>query len=225
MPVSVPKPVRIFHITAIPNLASIVANRAVQAKALLAGRGVVYSNIAYQGAQGRRSVKTVTKGPGGVIHDYVPFYFAPRSPMLRTIDSGNVEGCPHRQRDIVHFATTVDAICKVRLEFVFYNYNATLHYAECLEDLADLEKIDWPLFFEEPRIDGYCKYWFSKLDHPRYAQRMETRQAEFLVHREVPLEVFEVIGVLDESKATEVRGILKAARVNLPVRATPGWYY
>jgi hypothetical protein len=225
MPISVPKPVRIFHITAISNLAGIAENRAVQAKALLAERGVAYSNIAYQGAQGKRAVKTVTKGPGGVVHDYVPFYFAPRSPMLFTIDQGNVEGCSHRQQDIVHLATTVDTVCKTQLKFVFYNFNATLSYAECFDDLDELEKIDWPLFFEEPRIDGYCKYWNSRYDPAKYAQRMETRQAEFLVHREVPLGVFEGIGVFNESKAKEVRTILKAAGVDLPVQAKPGWYY
>jgi ssDNA thymidine ADP-ribosyltransferase, DarT len=225
MPISVPNPVRIFHITAIPNLASIVASGAIQAKTLLAERRAAYSNIAYQGAQGRRAVKTVTKGPRGVIHDYVPFYFAPRSPMLFTINSGNVDGCLHRQQDIAHLATTVDAVCARRLEFVFYNFNATLSYAECLDELAELEKIDWPLFFEEPRIDGYCKYWNSRLDSSKYAQRMETRQAEFLVYREVPLEIFEIIGVCNESKANEVRAILKSAGMDLPVKVKPGWYY
>ena len=225
MPVSVPQLVRIFHITAIPNLASIVADRAVRAKALLAERGVVYSNIAYQGAQGRRAVKTVRRSPAGVIHDYVPFYFAPRSPMLFTINVGNVDGCSHRQQDIVHLATTVFAVCEAHLKFIFYNYNATLSIAECFDDLADLDKIDWPLFFEEPTIDGYCKYWHSRLDPPEHALRMETRQAEFLVHREVPLEAFECIGVIDESKADEVRAILDAAGIDLPVAVKPGWYF
>jgi hypothetical protein len=49
-----------------------------------------YHNIAYQGAQGKRATKLVARPPMGVIHDYVPFYFAPRSPMLFTID----KGCP-----------------------------------------------------------------------------------------------------------------------------------
>lgn len=39
--------------------------------------------------EGRRR-RTVPIGPGGVVADYVPFYFAPRSPMLFTIDKGSV---------------------------------------------------------------------------------------------------------------------------------------
>ena len=220
-----PNPVLIFHITAITNLQSIVARGSIEATALLAAAGVTYSNIAYQGAQSHRSIKVVTKPPGGVIHDYVPFYFAPRSPMLFTINNGNVPGCAHRQPDIVHFVTNVNAVCQAGLPWVFYNYNATLGFAQCFDDLADLVKIDWPLFFEAPKIGGYCRYWHSRIDTPKYALRMETRQAEFLIHQRVPLDIFESVAAYDATKATQVQSILLAGGCNLPVKAVPDWYY
>jgi uncharacterized protein Usg len=189
------------------------------------GGGIAYGNIAYQGAQGRRAMKRVELPPAGVIHDYVPFYFAPRSPMLFTINNGNVPDCPYRQQEIIHFVTTVDSIVEAALSFVFYNYNATLDIAECFNDIDQFIRIDWDLFFESPRLDGYCRYWNSKMDNPRYVLRMETRQAEFLVHEAVPLNLIRGIGAFNEAKAQEVRTILAAARVTLPVQAMPGWYF
>src|SRR4051812_37511694 len=94
-----PSPVWIYHITAIPNLINIVAQGALWSKGSLVRSGQQYENIAYQGAQGKRAMKIVDVPPGGVVHDYVPFYFAPRSPMLFTINQGNVEGCAYRQKD------------------------------------------------------------------------------------------------------------------------------
>ncbi len=167
----------------------------------------------------------VAKPPGGVIHDYVPFYFAPRSPMLGTIDRGNVANCPYRQPDIVHLVTTVEAIVDAGLPYVFYDYNATLSISTCYSNLKDLDKIDWPLFFESPLLDGYCKYWNSRMDNPKYTLRMETRQAEFLVHDNVPLKLVERVGVYDQAKATDVRKILATAKINIPVEVKPNWYY
>src|SRR5271157_4019422 len=142
-PVPVPKPLRIFHITAIPNLERIAKSKMLHANAVLQKKKIQHANIAYQGAQGKRATKLVAKPPGGVIHDYVPFYFAPRSPMLMAINGGRVEGCTYRQQDIVHFATTAEAILEHGLAFVFYDYNATLDFANCYSDLRDLDKIDW----------------------------------------------------------------------------------
>ena len=159
-----------------------------------------YGNIAYQRAQGKRATKLVAKPPGGTIHDYVPFYFAPRSPMLRTIDDGNVADRPHRQPDIVHLVTTVEAVKSNGLHYVFYDYNATLDIATCYSDVKHLDKIDWRLFYESPRLDGYCRYWIRLNDQPRYVRRRETRQAEFLMHRKVPLKLITRVGVYSEEK-------------------------
>lgn len=94
-------PTLIFHITAIPNLAAIAAAGEMLSKSLVSQRGIQVADIAYQNIQGRRANRPVPIPPGGILHDYVPFYFAPRSPMLMTINSGNVPNCPYRQDDIV----------------------------------------------------------------------------------------------------------------------------
>lgn len=222
---TVPSPLRIFHITAICNLPSIAKSKMLYANSLLQKKKIEYGNIAYQGAQGKRAAKLVARPPSGVIHDYVPFYFAPRSPMLFTINEGNVPDCPHRQPDIVHFTTTVEVVISNRLPFVFYDFNATLGIATCYSDIKDLAKIDWDLFHEAPRIDGYCKYWNSRVDDPRYIRRRETRQAEFLIHQSISLGLIDMVGVYNEAKAAEVSRIFKEARIELQVEAKPGWYF
>jgi hypothetical protein len=223
--VAIPTPLRIFHITAICNLASIAKSKKLYAKAQLERKDIGYGNIAYQGAQGKRAVKMVAKPPGGIIHDYVPFYFAPRSPMLFTINDGNVPGCPHRQPDIVHIVTTVEAVVESELPYVFYDFNATLDIATCYSNIRNLDKINWPLFFETPRMDGYCKYWNSRMDVPNYVLRQETRQAEFLIHKSVPLKLITMVGAYNQVKASEVRQILEDADIDLPVEAKPDWYF
>ena len=225
IPVPIPSPLRIFHITAIPNLASIAKSKMLYSNGVLQKKKIKHANIAYQGAQGKRATKLVAISPGGVIHDYVPFYFAPRSPMLMAINGGRVEGCPHRQEDIVHLVTTVEAIVAAHLHYVFYDYNATLSIATCYSRLRDLDKIDWELFHEPPRKDGYCKYWHSQVGNPRYVLRMETRQAEFLVHKSVPLNLIQTVGVYSEAKADEVREIFDDVGVELQVEVKPDWYY
>ncbi len=221
----IPNPVRLFHITPIANLAGICAVGALLSKNAGETAGIEYSNIAYQGAQGKRAGTVIPIAPGGLIHDYVPFYFAPRSPMLGAINQGRVQGCDWRQADIVHFETTVDRVVVNAGGFVFYDSNATLDWSNPYNDLARLDRIAWDLITEDPCLDGFCKYWNSRLDVPRYAMRMEKRQAEFLVRERVPLARFTRIGVVDVAKQREVASVLQRGGVNLPVEVKPAWYF
>ncbi|HKV28848.1 MAG TPA: DUF4433 domain-containing protein [Candidatus Acidoferrales bacterium] len=221
----IPRPLRIFHITAICNLASIAQAKKLHANTVLQKKKMQPGNIAYQGAQGKRAAKMVARPPGGVIHDYVPFYFAPRSPMLLTINKGNVPDCPYRQQDIVDFVTIVETLIANALPYVFYDCNATLDIATCYNDVKDMDKIDWDLFLENPQMDGYCKYWHNVVNKPRYVRRQETRQAEFLVHQSVPLKLMTMVGAYNKAKADEVSQIFDEAGIRLQVEAKPEWYF
>ena len=221
----IPNPVRLFHITAIANLSAICAAGALLSKNAVAQNGIDYQNIAHQGAQGARSIKSVPNPPGGMVHDFVPFYFAPRSPMLMAINAGRVGGCDWRQADILHFETTVEQAVSLGEDFVFYDLNATLAWSTPYTNLTDLDKVAWDLICDQPALDGYCKYWQSVIGHERYSDRMEKRQAEFLVRNQVPLIKFTCIGVIDEEKATQVRAILTRAGVDLPVAVKRDWYF
>ena len=145
--------------------------------------------------------------------------------MLKTIDSGNVEGSDYRQDDIVHMTTTVEAIVAAGRPFVFTNYHAVKAFAEFYSDLKDLDKIDWDLFFEQPQLGGYCKYWHNPYSKPRYALRMETRSAEFLVRDSVPLAAIDQIAVRTENMAERVRGALANTGWSPDIKVILSWYY
>ncbi|SDW60534.1 type II toxin-antitoxin system toxin DNA ADP-ribosyl transferase DarT [Nitrosomonas communis] len=221
-----PQPVRLFHITAITNLSAICTSGALVSKNLGASAGINYQNIAHQGAQSVRGYRNVPDPPGGTVHDFVPFYFAPRSPMLYAINGGRVTGCELRQKDIVYLETSVDRVTAHGAAFVFYDRNATLAFSTPYTDLAKLhDAIAWHLLMESPTLDGFCKYWQNNPSSLRYADRMERRQAEFLVKDRVSLDVFLRIGVIDQAAADKVNSILAVSGVNLRVDIMQNWYF
>lgn len=221
-----PRPTRLFHITAIANLPAILAAGALLSKNGGAAVGINYQNIAHAGAQGARAARAVPNPPGGLVHDYVPFYFAPRSPMLFAINGGRVAGCPWRQSDIVHFETTVESVVAVGRSFVFYDRNATLAFSTAYTDLAQLDTVvAWDLITEAPLLDGYCKFWQNNPSVARYADRMERRQAEFLVRDRAPLDCMTRLGVIDAARQEQVQRLLAQAGVVLTVDIMPAWYF
>ena len=222
-----PRPVRLFHITAIDNLEMICQQGALLSKTKSQQLGLLYNNIAHSGAQGARAVKTVTDPPGGLVHEFVPFYFAPRSPMLSAIHNGRVQNCNYDQTDIIYFETTIEYALHRGLEnFVFYDRNATLDYSQCFTDLNQLaSSVDWLTMTESPRLDGFCKYFMNTHANPRYVDIVEKRQAEFLIKEHVPLDWMTRIGVSDEAKALVAQSILAQNNVNLAVDIMSDWYF
>lgn len=185
---------------------------------------MAHASVAYEHIQDRRSQKIVPVGPGGTLHDYVPFHFAPRSPMLLAIERGNVPNCPHRQEDIVHLVAQVEDVSAAKLAFVFSNFHAVLDFAEFFADVTFLDRIDWPLFFESPNPGGYCQYWQNRFE-PQYMRRKETRQAEFLVRDTFPISLVREIVVCSAAAETRVRTVLQQIGWQVPVSVDPAWYY
>jgi hypothetical protein len=145
--------------------------------------------------------------------------------MLFTINNGNVAGCDYRQADIAHLVSSVDVVANHGYEYVFYDMNAAVGLSTAYDNLDHLGEIDWDLFFESPRLAGYCKYWQSRMDVPRYASRMETRQAEFLVYERFNCENLMRIGVINNEAAQRVEAIVQAQRYDVPVAVERDWYY
>jgi hypothetical protein len=87
------------------------------------------------------------------------------------------------------------------------------------------DAVAWDLITEQPRLDGYCQYWQNNISNSRYVDRMERRQAEFLVKDRVPLTQITRIGVFDSAKQHEVETILAKYGVYLPVEVMRAWYF
>lgn len=71
----------IFHFTNVANVRSIMADGCVKAHR----RAACNVDIGDQSIKRRRGTVAVPCGPEGTVGDYVPFYFATRSPMLSSI--------------------------------------------------------------------------------------------------------------------------------------------
>jgi hypothetical protein len=126
----------------------------------------------------------------------------------------------------VHLETTVESVLSAGQPFVFYDRNATLAFSEPYTDLRRLDDVvAWDLLTEAPQLDGYCKFWQNKNVPDRYTDRMERRQAEFLVRDRVPLERMTRIGVIDAAKQTQVQSLLGSAAIKMSVEVMPSWYY
>lgn len=210
----VPSPTYIYHITHVDNLPSIVGLGELRAGAARQRSGFRYINIAHQNIQDRRSHTNVPCGPGGTLHDYVPFYFAPRSPMLYTISRGNVAGYNQGQEPIIYLVSTAQAVRDARLQFVFTDGHAIMAYSEFHDDLANLNRVDWVLM--------QSRYWFDTAEQP---DRKRRRQAEFLVHRSLPWRLITEIGVLNARVQSRVEALLSGVEHKPVARVRTSWYY
>ena len=139
---SAPIPTKIFHITDIDNLRNILLSNELKAKNILDRSSVKYRNIAYINVQGNRKNTMVPISKGGNLHDYVPFYFAPRSPMLDAIHHGKVKEYIGGQEDICHIVTNVQKIDNANLNYVFTNYHAITQPIDFFSSIKDINQVD-----------------------------------------------------------------------------------
>ncbi len=207
-------PLPIYHITHLDNLPAIVQSGGLLSNTRLQARNQNFRDISHGTIQDRRATKRVPCAAGGVLHDYVPFYFAPRSPMLFAIHKGNVPNYQGGQALVLHLVTTVQAIQASESIFAFTDGHAAMAYADFYEDLDDLEMIDWDVM--------ESNWWFDTDDDPN---RKCKRQAEFLIHNCVPWELIDEIGVINSSIQVQVRQILQQENDLTPVNVYPDWYY
>ena len=210
----IPRPTLLYHITHVENLASIAAAGGLRAHNVLHAAGTAYTSIAHQTIQDRRALRRVPCGPGGTLHDYVPFYFAPRSPMLYTLNRGNVAGYAAGQEPIVHLVTTVEAIQAAGRRFVFTDGHAIMAFTEFHTDLARLDIIDWEVM--------RARYWADTADD---LDRRRRRQAEFLVHEACPWSLITAIGVYSRPIQAQVEQALRPAAHRPTVVVQRDWYY
>jgi hypothetical protein len=182
-----------------------------------------YTNIAHEEIQDRRNQKIVEEIK--TLHDYVPFYFAPRSPMLYCNHKQNIPNAKP-QEEIIYFVANAEKIASHSLEFLFYDQHPVTATAKQYNNLDDLKKINWELFFEQPQIGGYCKYWQDNINEPRYVKRKAIRQAEFLIHQQISIDYIDLIAVQNKTTLKNVEEILRSYNIrNIKLEIKSEWYY
>jgi hypothetical protein len=212
--IEIPYPTPIYRITHIQNLETILKRDGIFAPNMTPNDKLPHVAIHYEGIQQQRSCKSVPCGPGGTVHDYVPFYFGPRSPMLYTISKGNVQGYTGGQKQVIYLATTAQFIEKCGIKYVFTDGHAIMAYTSFFDNLSKLGRIDWSII--------KSKWWN---DTEIYPDRKRKRQAEFLVYEKVPWNSIKIIIVMDNKIEDKVNSILNAYDSNIPVKVRRTWYY
>jgi hypothetical protein len=201
----------IFHFTHGRNLSSILADGELRPSASAA----TSVDIADTKIKRSRETRVVPCEPGGFVGDYVPFYFAPRSPMLFRIQQGGVEGVDGDPRGLVYFASTTERIVAAGLGWVITDGNAAAAVTRFVNDMELLdETVDWPLM--------RASYWGNTEED---GDRVRRRGAEFLAHGAVPLALIDEIGVYNLVAQTRARAILAEAGTELAVNVRQAWYF
>lgn len=168
MPRPVPTP--LYHFTSVHHLASIIECGLHCDNSTAAGLLAV--EVGNRGIKERRRRRAVPVAPRGVVADYVPFYFVPRSPILYAIMMGNVPEYTGGIDPLLYLVTTAERLAELGLPMLFTDRNAVLTTAHFTPHLADLDRlIDWPLM--------RATMWNNTPSEP---DRMERRMAECLVY-------------------------------------------
>jgi hypothetical protein len=204
----------IYHITSMRNLPNILKEGRLWCDRIVQQRSLAFISIAHQHIKDRRTQKQVLLPPGGVVADYVPFYFAPRSPMLYVINKGGVKGYMGGQGSILHLVSSAETVLQAGLPFIFTDGHAEMDISRFFTDLKDLKEIDWKIM--------HSHYWADILED---GDRTRRRQAEFLVHQFFPFHLFEAIGVMNPSMARQVSGLLQPLAYTPDIQVEPTWYY
>ncbi len=215
MTVPVPSDPKVYHISHVDNLASIVGDGFVQCDAEIhrrLGRG---TTIGMDRIKKRRLFElTVPSHPEIHVGDCVPFYFCPRSVMLYLIFRGNHPDLAYRdgQGPIVHLEAdlreVVDWAGREGLRWAFTLSNAGAYYFESGCDLDQLGEIDWNAV--QANDWKTCK---------------EGKQAEFLVESRFPWELVRRVGVESRVMHDRAAAAVRTAAHRPCVEIRRDWYY
>jgi len=163
---------------------------------------------------GKRASHHVPIAPGGVLNDYVPFYFTPFSPMLKNIHSGWAGITQRPNEEIVILVSSLHRLQQLAVPFVFTDSHAYYQWAGFYDALADLPRIDWPLLQQRD----------FKRD-PDDPSRFERYQAEALVHRHCPVDALLGMVCYTEEIRQQLETDITQTGSTIKVHVRPGWYF
>lgn len=162
----------------------------------------------------KRANHPVPRSPGGLLNDYVPFYFTPFSPMLRNIHTGWGGIQRRANEEIVILVSSLYQVAGLGLPFLFTDCHAYYQWADFYTDLADLDKIDWPLL--------QARDFKRDSEDPA---KFERYQAEALIHRYLPVDGLLGIVCYTDALKQRIEQEIQSRNLNLSVYARTGWYF
>ncbi|MFO7760210.1 MAG: DUF4433 domain-containing protein [Dissulfuribacterales bacterium] len=212
-----PEKPKIYHITHVDNLASIIEANCIESDRLRSNKGQGQEAIGMTEIKRRRLFEIrVSCYTNSMVGDFVPFYFCPHSIMLFIIHKGNHVDMEYHggQSPILHLQADMELVIHWAehqdVNWAFTDRNAGSYYADFFNRREDLNNVDWAAVRSTDFRDPMVK---------------EGKQAEFLIHETFPWHLIEKIGVIDSYRKAYVEEILQHALHKPIVKAERRWYY
>ncbi len=198
----------------------------------------------HAGIVNTRGTSFVHMPHGGVVNDYVPFYFSPRTGFSYTISQGNIDlRSPTGQvlgkaseDERIFFVCDVDKFHGTNLNYCFSNValNTAAPMPVIETDLGKLAThIDWTMFDDPPitahipeiGYAGVGKWFHSPASPQKYQNRSRQRMAEFLVKDAVPLDMVTCVIAKTPAMEQNLREQMASSNWNIPILVKPGCYF
>jgi hypothetical protein len=206
-----PEQALVFRITHLANVPWMLANGLHSRTSAVRDPG--YVEIGNPDLIEKRRRRAVPVRPGGTLSDYVPFYFAPFSPLLRHIKTGR-HGITRRPiAETVILVSSLSTFAAAGIPFVFTDQHASLMTATFFTSIADLPRLDWPLWQTQDVQRDL-----------RDPDKLARQAAEALAYRHVPVTALHAVACYREEEQRELEAMMPSATTPLPVFRRPEWF-
>lgn len=197
----------------------------------------------YTNLTNRRGTNMFPMPCGGVVNDYVAFYFSPFTRFTYAIHmgnkvsvidpSGNNLGLSNLEDRVFLVGRVVD-LCTVAYRYCFSDFPLNCHapVPTVITDTTLLSShINWDVFDEDqtghiPEIgyQGACRYSHTRENIPKYQFRGPQRMAEFLVHNSLSLNQISCIIVPNDAKRDLIQKQMDSSIWDIPVYTKRGCF-
>ena len=211
-----PPDLKIYHITHLNNLSSILQSGHLYSDAWMLQNSLAVENIGMSDIKLRRLHNIeVTPYSGTKVGEYVPFYWCPRSVMLYIIYRGNNTDLAYKggQTPILHLQSDLNTVlayaAQHQIKWAFSPTNAGAYYTRFFNSTNDLSEINWQAVQSSDFSNSSVK---------------DKKQAEFLLYEAFPFSLVEKIGVYDQNRQTQTQALLPSHSHPI-VQIERGWYF
>ncbi|MHB0755996.1 type II toxin-antitoxin system toxin DNA ADP-ribosyl transferase DarT [Polaribacter sp. M15] len=161
-----------------------------------------------------RKSKQIPIKPKGDFSNYVSFYFGARSPMLYNIQKGYNNVTKRKPEDIIYLVTSFKTVKENKLAFVFTDGHGYHNLSQFFNEEKFLKEVDWKTV--------NLVRWNDTESDP---DRKRKKQAEFLIHKEVPFSMIKGIVTYNENAKTKILTKLAENNINCNVIVKSNYYY
>jgi ssDNA thymidine ADP-ribosyltransferase, DarT len=151
--------------------------------------------------------------PFGVLNDYIPFYFHYKMPMLYHIFKNKVIDYKGTQEDVIYLVSSIEKIESEEIAFLYTDRHAYLAHKIVYDKIEDIKNLHWEIIKND---DWHLSY--SEL-------KKELKQAEFLIHKHLPVNAILGIVVHNDIVAKFVQNEIAKSGLNIMVAIKPNYYY